>query len=92
MRVENLLRLSGGSAGFAFVDSIVDPFADFDDFTLSARVRFPQPNACGAGLLATSYRMPVGLSQADTESDQRREEQNGLTMGVWADATQGTRV
>jgi hypothetical protein len=92
VRVDNLLRLSGGSAGFAFVDSVVDPCADFADFTFSARVRFPQPNACGVGLLATSYRMPVGLSQTDMESVQRREEQNGLTMGVWADATQGMRV
>jgi hypothetical protein len=92
MSVGGSLKLSSSTGAFPYIHSTGQVFPADGDFQFEVRFRYPNPDACGVGILLTTYDTPVGLSQSKTEDVQNAKEMNGFTMGVWQDATTGMHI
>ncbi len=86
------LKLSSSTGVFPYIHSTGQVFPVDGDFQFEVRFRYPNPDACGVGILLTTYHTPVGLSQSKTEIVQSEKEMNGFTTGVWQDATTGMHI
>ena len=92
IRLGGGLKLSSSTGIFPYIRSTGDVFPIDQDYRLDVKFRFVNPNACGVGILVTTYKTPVGVAPSQIEQAQYDGEQNGFTTGVWEDATQGMRV
>ena len=86
------LKLSSSTGTFPYIHSTGQVFPTDGNFQFEVRFRYPNPDACGVGILLTTYNTPVGLSQSQTEIVQHENEMNGFTTGVWQDATTGMHI
>jgi hypothetical protein len=86
------LQMGSSSSTYPYVRLKVNPFPSTGNFQLKYRLRYPQPNTCGVGVLMTSYIVPNGLSQNESGNLQKANEQNGVAAGIWQDNTTGMQI
>lgn len=79
-----LLRLSSSGTRYPY---LLHPwvFPQYGDFRFRSRFRYAQVDTCGVGIMVASYTPSARLSQSESGSQQQREEQAGVAVGVWQD-------
>jgi hypothetical protein len=84
-----VLTLSSSGKSYPYLRTRYNPFPSTGNFRATFRFRYLRALTCGVGILATSYIVPLRLSQEETASREREAEGSGVATGVWEDGTYG---